>query len=263
VRQPKVFLFEEPLSNRDTNLRVQMRTKISRLRHQLQTTMTCVTRDRIEEMSMGDRIVVMKDGVVQHVDTPLNIYHQPVDRFVAGFIGSPAMNLMQGSPARNAKAVFQQERSNLAPRPCSGGTAPQRLQQARRHPRRPEHIYARRPAGTEALVPFKAQIEVVGPVGNDVFLYSSTYVSTQHVARIATDAQPPVGKPYELLFDTSKAHFFDSHRADTVRLGRINSRRSHITSRACSCCVFDLCFLLSSRRPSIFPAIGGSFHGST
>ena len=89
VRQPKVFLFDEPLSNLDANLRVQMRTEISRLHHRLQMTMIYVTNDQIEAMSMGDRIVVMKDGVVQQVDTPLNIYHQPANRFVAGFIGSP------------------------------------------------------------------------------------------------------------------------------------------------------------------------------
>ena len=94
VRQPKVFLFDEPLSNLDANLRVQMRTEISRLHHQLQTTMIYVTHDQIEAMSMGDRIVVMKDGIMHQVDTPLNIYHHPVNKFVAGFIGSPTMNFM-------------------------------------------------------------------------------------------------------------------------------------------------------------------------
>jgi len=158
VRQPKVLLFDEPLSNLDANLRVQMRTKISRLHHQPQTTMIYVSHDQIEAMSMGDRIVVMKDGVVQQVDTPLNLYHQPVSRHAAGFIRSPTMNFMQGSLARNARAVFQHEASNLA-------------------------------------IPVPAA-----------------------VAMRATAAPPPVGKP---------------------------------------------CELLASHRPSIFPAIGGPFHGST
>jgi len=218
VRQPKVFLFDEPLSNLDANLRVQMRTEISRLHHRLQMTMIYVTNDQIEAMSMGDRIVVMKDGVVQQVDTPLNIYHQPVNRFVAGFIGSPTMNFMQGSLTRNGKAVFQQEGSNIA-LPVPAAVA-QRLN-AYNKPTvtlgvRPEHIYARRPAGIETLAPFKAQIEVVEPVGNEVFLYFSTGVSTQYVARIATDAPPPVGKPCELLFDTSKLHFFDNETEKTL-----------------------------------------------
>jgi multiple sugar transport system ATP-binding protein len=82
VRQPKVFLFDEPLSNLDANLRVQMRTEISRLHHRLQTTMIYVTHDQIEAMSMGDRIVVMRDGLVQQVDTPLTIYHHPTNKFV-------------------------------------------------------------------------------------------------------------------------------------------------------------------------------------
>src|SRR5512136_826242 len=109
VRQPKVFLFDEPLSNLDANLRVQMRTEISRLHHQLQTTMIYVTHDQIEAMSMGDRIVVMRDGVVHQVDTPLNIYHHPVNRFVAGFIGSPTMNFLQGSLVRNGQLLFRQD----------------------------------------------------------------------------------------------------------------------------------------------------------
>src|SRR6267143_2033056 len=92
VRQPKVFLFDKPLSNLDANLRVQMRTEISRLHNQLETTMIYVTHDQIEAMSMGDRIVVMNTGIIQQVDTPLSIYNEPANRFVAGFIGSPTMN---------------------------------------------------------------------------------------------------------------------------------------------------------------------------
>src|SRR5574342_832092 len=96
VRKPKVFLFDEPLSNLDANLRVQMRTEISRLHHQLQTTMIYVTHDQTEAMTMGDKIVLMKDGFVQQIDSPLNIYHNPANKFVAGFIGSPAMNFYDG-----------------------------------------------------------------------------------------------------------------------------------------------------------------------
>src|SRR5690606_11823565 len=97
VRQPKVFLFDEPLSNLDAKLRVQMRTEISKLHLRLQATMIYVTHDQIEAMTMGDRIVVMKDGVVQQVDAPLELYEHPVNRFVAGFIGSPPMNFMEGT----------------------------------------------------------------------------------------------------------------------------------------------------------------------
>ena len=96
VRNPKVFLFDEPLSNLDAKMRVQMRTEISKLHHALKTTMIYVTHDQVEAMTMGNKIVVMKDGLVQQIDTPLNIYNHPVNVFVAGFIGSPAMNFVKG-----------------------------------------------------------------------------------------------------------------------------------------------------------------------
>ena len=96
VRKPQVFLFDEPLSNLDAKLRVQMRTEISKLHSRLGTTMIYVTHDQMEAMTMGDRIVIQKDGVVHQVDSPLNLYNKPVNKFVAGFIGSPAMNFMDG-----------------------------------------------------------------------------------------------------------------------------------------------------------------------
>ncbi|KAB3528811.1 ABC transporter ATP-binding protein [Alkaliphilus serpentinus] len=96
VREPKVFLMDEPLSNLDAKLRVQMRTEISKLHQKLQTTFIYVTHDQTEAMTMGDRIVVMKDGIVQQVDTPLNLYNYPTNVFVAGFIGSPQMNFVEG-----------------------------------------------------------------------------------------------------------------------------------------------------------------------
>jgi multiple sugar transport system ATP-binding protein len=96
VRQPKAFLFDEPLSNLDAKLRVQMRTELARLHHRLKTTTVYVTHDQVEAMTLGDRIVVMQDGIIQQIDTPLNVYQRPANRFVAGFIGSPAMNFIEG-----------------------------------------------------------------------------------------------------------------------------------------------------------------------
>ena len=96
VRQPAAFLFDEPLSNLDAKLRVQMRTELAKLHQKLKTTTVYVTHDQVEAMTLGDRIVVMKDGVIQQTDTPMNLYHHPANRFVAGFIGSPAMNFISG-----------------------------------------------------------------------------------------------------------------------------------------------------------------------
>ena len=106
VRDPKVFLFDEPLSNLDAKLRVQMRAEIKELHQRLKTTTVYVTHDQVEAMTMADRIVVMNDGVVEQVGSPLDLYDRPVNLFVAGFIGSPAMNLLKGTIRANGKASF-------------------------------------------------------------------------------------------------------------------------------------------------------------
>ena len=106
VRQPKVFLFDEPLSNLDAKLRVQMRIEIKRLHQQLQATMIYVTHDQIEAMTMGDKIVVLKDGFVQQVDSPMNLFNNPANKFVAGFIGSPAMNFLKGQIQQGDELQF-------------------------------------------------------------------------------------------------------------------------------------------------------------
>lgn len=114
VRQPKVFLMDEPLSNLDAKLRVQMRTEISKLYQSLGTTFIYVTHDQVEALTMGTRIVVMKDGIIQQVDTPLNIYNTPTNLFVAGFIGSPQMNLVNGTVIeKEGKVYCQFEENNI------------------------------------------------------------------------------------------------------------------------------------------------------
>jgi multiple sugar transport system ATP-binding protein len=218
VRQPKVFLFDEPLSNLDANLRVQMRTEISRLHHRLQTTMIYVTHDQIEAMSMGDRIVVLKDGVVQQVDTPLNIYHHPVNRFVAGFIGSPTMNFMNGTISANGKLTFHQEGTPLtiAMPPSFESRMKPVIGKPITLGIRPEHIFAHKPVGVDATSPFEASVEVVEPVGNEIFVYFSTGSGNQYVARLATDVPPEVGKPFSMMLDISKIHIFDRQTEATL-----------------------------------------------
>ena len=212
VRQPKVFLFDEPLSNLDANLRVQMRTEISRLHHRLKTTMIYVTHDQIEAMSMGDRIVVMRDGVVQQVDAPLAIYHRPVNRFVAGFIGSPTMNFIPGSLVRNGSLAFTQNSAwthlALPPELASRVTKDEHTNVTLGI--RPEHIYLHAQTGAGTLAKVPATVEVVEPVGNEIFVYFSTGAASHLVARISSEQAPEVGKPCELLFDLSRIHLFDA-----------------------------------------------------
>ena len=114
VRKPRVFLFDEPLSNLDAKLRVQMRTEISKLHQRLESTMVYVTHDQVEAMTMGDRIVVMKDGYIQQIDTPLNLYNNPSNVFVGGFIGSPAMNFIHGQIVNETQLTFTELKGDFS-----------------------------------------------------------------------------------------------------------------------------------------------------
>jgi len=126
VRDPKAFLMDEPLSNLDAKLRVQMRTQVARIQHQLETTMLYVTHDQTEAMTLGDRVAVMRSGIIQQVDSPKVLYEHPENLFVAGFIGSPAMNFV---PARLEDGVVKLPfgEAGLEEVPCSGSTVVARL----------------------------------------------------------------------------------------------------------------------------------------
>jgi multiple sugar transport system ATP-binding protein len=180
VGQPKVFLFDEPLSNLDATLRVQMRAEITKLHERLQATMIYVTHDQVEAMTMGDRIVVMDAGVVQQIDTPMNLYRSPANMFVAGFLGSPAMNLIHGA--------LKQERDGLVFTEAGEGTVKLRLSvqvpagdslrgKAVVLGVRPEHLQivenpktSGRPAGES----FPAIVDHVEALGPETHLYLDT-----------------------------------------------------------------------------------------
>lgn len=209
VRKPKVFLFDEPLSNLDAKLRVQMRTEISRLHQRLGATMIYVTHDQTEAMTMADRIVLMKDGHVQQVDDPLGIYGLPKNRFTAGFIGSPSMNFIEGTVERNRGLVFRE----------LGGpvqvSIPKRLESRLKASVgqevvmgvRPEHL--RRRAG-KAGTGMSVTVDVVEPMGNEVYVYFLTRPDgPQYVARLSADELPERGKRLTLAVDPAKLHFFD------------------------------------------------------
>jgi multiple sugar transport system ATP-binding protein len=211
VRRPKVFLFDEPLSNLDANLRVQMRTEISRLHKQLAITMIYVTHDQIEAMSMGDRIVVMDKGTVQQMDAPLTIYNTPANKFVAGFIGSPTMNFVEGKIAGDGRLVFENRSGSLKLQ-----LLPQAASRLAAHVNkpvtlgiRPEHIAARQQG--EATARVLSNVDVTEPVGNEIFVYFMLPNSPEkYVSRIPADIHPEAGKSVDLFFDTSRLHFFDA-----------------------------------------------------
>ena len=214
VRQPKVFLFDEPLSNLDAKMRVQMRAEITKLHQRLQATMVYVTHDQIEAMTMGDRIVVMHKGVVQQTDTPLTLYNDPSNLFVAGFLGSPPMNFLSGT--------LELEGDSLVFSEIKGGTIRVRLA-ARERPGarelvgkpvllgiRPEDIELAQFAGQEEVTgSFPAIIDMVEPMGPETNLYLQTGAQT-----VVCRSQRPldhreVGHRLQFEMNLKKAHLFD------------------------------------------------------
>ncbi|MFQ5751139.1 MAG: ABC transporter ATP-binding protein [bacterium] len=209
VRNPQVFLFDEPLSNLDAKLRVQMRTEISKLHTKLKTTMIYVTHDQVEAMTMGDRIVVMKDGVVQQIDTPLNLYNSPKNKFVAGFIGSPAMNLLNGKVIRDNGLWFHKENLKLKFPEYFAKKLENYIDKEIILGIRPEDLYL---SGYIGEIKDKAEatllVEVVEPMGNEIFLYLSAGKNSI-VARITAQSQPAIGQLIALVFNMANAHIFD------------------------------------------------------
>jgi multiple sugar transport system ATP-binding protein len=214
VRKPKVFLFDEPLSNLDAKLRVQMRTEISKLHQRLGATMIYVTHDQTEAMTMGDRIVLMKDGVVQQIASPLEIYDKPVNRFVAGFIGSPSMNFLSGIIEGKGRSVFFKEEGKGIVLPLAKKDSARLKQFAGKElvlGIRPEHIsYAGNSPSHVGRAKARVTVEVVEPMGNETYVYFTTKLrGQQYVARIPSAEQPGVGKSIDLSFDIAQARYFD------------------------------------------------------
>jgi multiple sugar transport system ATP-binding protein len=224
VRKPKVFLFDEPLSNLDAKMRVQMRMELSKLHDRLQTTMIYVTHDQVEAMTMGDRICVMKDGVVQQVDAPLTIYDHPANKFVAGFVGSPPMNFLEvyltekngesgkdkgiwlrenqpGSSVRGMEIKLIREMEN-AVRPYIGKKVVLGI--------RPEDIYDRLfyAGGVLEGSWTKATVEVVEPMGAEKYLYLNTGKNAL-VARVEPHNSAKPHQDIDLVFNMEKINLFD------------------------------------------------------
>lgn len=219
VRKPKVFLFDEPLSNLDAKLRVQMRTQISKLHQNLNATMIYVTHDQTEAMTMGDKIVIMKDGIVHQIDTPLNLYNSPVNKFVAGFIGSPSMNFLEGKITNGNGLTFISKDNGLTLKLNS--TYNEQLKSYINKNItigiRPEDIYDEVSLeGQPGYEKAEIKLDVIEPMGNEIFLYF--YIdNTQFVARVPSKEMPRTGQQKSLRIDTSKLHFFDSETEKTIK----------------------------------------------
>jgi len=211
VRKPKVFLFDEPLSNLDAKLRVQMRSEISKLHSRLRATMIYVTHDQVEAMTMGDRIVVMKDGLIQQVDEPVALYDNPSNKFVARFIGSPPMNFFEGKLDKvNGQLTFIEETCQIpVHKPFWDKLAP-RVGQAITFGVRPEDVYA--PEHFPAALPkaaITAKVEVIEPMGSEQYVYFTTGANS-FIGRLEAHVKLEVEEQTDLSIDLSKTHFFEA-----------------------------------------------------
>ena len=210
VRSPDVFLLDEPLSNLDAKLRTAMRTEIIKLHKRLETTFVYVTHDQTEAMTMGDRIVVMKDGVVQQVDTPENLYNSPCNLFVAGFIGSPGMNFIpckfDGKGSLDISGVKLKIGRSEQLTAIKNADADRQLTLGIR----PEDLtidsdFIKK--NPESCI--EAQVDVVEPLGSETFLYLD-FLSTKLIARVSPDAKFKQGQTVKLGLQSAKQHIFDS-----------------------------------------------------
>ncbi len=210
VRKPEVFLFDEPLSNLDAKMRVQMRTEISKLHTRLETTMIYVTHDQIEAMTMGDRICVMKDGIVQQVDAPLNIYDNPANIFVAGFIGTPPMNFFNGRLEKDGSDLYFKTMTITIRIPAEWhAKAEPYIGKEVVFGIRPEEIGSDRAEIDAGAQKIRAKIEVMEPMGAETYLYLDVGEKNNCIARIDAHRKASIGMEVELAISLSKAHIFD------------------------------------------------------
>jgi multiple sugar transport system ATP-binding protein len=213
VREPKVFLMDEPLSNLDAKLRVQTRAELIKLHRRLGITTVYVTHDQTEAMTMGDRIAVMNFGVVQQCDTPLYLYNHPANIFVAGFIGSPAMNFVPVTITENEGKIWADSGAFKVELPAEhSGKVKAYVGKSVTFGIRPEDIYDKNLEGlvhaTSGNV-IKVGVDVIEPLGNDVEMYL-TSGGLQIIAMIDSKTQAKTGDTIEVVLDMEKSHLFDT-----------------------------------------------------
>ena len=212
VREPKVFLLDEPLSNLDAKLRAAMRTELTKLHQKLGTTFIYVTHDQVEAMTMASRIVVMKDGLIQQVDSPQNLYDTPVNLFVAGFIGTPMMNQIHGTIEKKGDDLyFNFENNSLKLPPDKSGNADLREYVGKEviGGIRPECVHDE-PMYLSSMADntIDVHVEVAELMGSEILLYI-TKGETNVIARVSPRSSAKAGDDIKVAFDTSRLHFFD------------------------------------------------------
>lgn len=210
VRNPAVFLFDEPLSNLDAKLRTQMRTEISLLHKKLGTTFIYVTHDQTEAMTMGDKIVVMDGGVIQQIDTPEMLYNNPINTFVASFIGSPGMNFIDGTIEKSGESLFVAVGTDLLPIVHSTNKLKDKIGKRVKLGIRPECISL---SGT--LQPLKGILKVQENLGSEAYLYIE-YHGTLLTARLPHICDVATEKEIDFYITWDKVHYFDNDTGENL-----------------------------------------------
>jgi multiple sugar transport system ATP-binding protein len=211
VREPQVFLFDEPLSNLDAKLRLQMRREIATLHRDLRATMIYVTHDQVEAMTLGDRIVVMNAGEVQQIDAPLTLYHRPRNRFVATFIGSPAMSIIDGTVVAATEGLTFRTATGRLVIALDGPLASRLAAYSGRQVAlgiRPEDVGLAARAINGPAARIVARVDAVEPTGSDALVYARTD-DFDLTARLPADTALASGAPVELAFALDRVHSFD------------------------------------------------------
>jgi multiple sugar transport system ATP-binding protein len=203
VRNPQVFLFDEPLSNLDAKLRARMRIEIKRLHAQIPTTSVFVTHDQIEAMTLGDRVVIMRDGYVQQVGTPLTVYEKPANKFVAGFIGAPAMNFVDVT-VRGAAVETAGLKISVNPADAKALQSHDGKQVVMGM--RPEHLTLGDGAPGSS---FDARVEVVEQLGSEILLETRVGTDSITVARVPAETKVAPGDQVHISAQLGRLHFFD------------------------------------------------------
>ncbi len=212
VRDPKAFLFDEPLSNLDAKLRVEMRAELKRLHLRLKTTTIYVTHDQEEAMTLGDRVVVMNHALIQQVGAPLEVYRKPCNRFVASFLGTPPMNFLEGVVEKNGSGYTFVEQGHEGLRIALPASLDEGL--ANHHGQevamglRPEILNAASPA-TENGARLSLKVQVIEPLGDRMDVYLETGAGTPLIARIASTSEIRQDAPAEFDLDANEIHLFE------------------------------------------------------
>jgi len=218
VRDPKVFLFDEPLSNLDAKLRVQMRTEIKRVHQKVRTTTVYVTHDQVEAMTLADRVVVMNAGRIEQVGAPNDLYHAPATKFVAGFIGSPAMNMIPCALEETTGSLHLRLNHEIAFQVPDSRTARYRAHVSRRHllfGLRPEHILEQRPQLEPNQQPFDVTLEVTEPMGMETLVYFLVD-GVEVCGRVNPNAGARAGARMRLVADLNYMHLIDDESGNVL-----------------------------------------------